>query len=509
MFRSPIHTINVITKITTIKNKFMIFGLRSFSVISQNIQNKDNSSKTSFLSFLDPKKTKKITYSMATPLDVGQPLSPQSKRNIIDSAISSNPDLQMDYIFNKRFWDLDDFKKQNHPIVIADIDDRQKFSTRTDKELWTLDLPIKMPGKGWMIPSELSQFSEFIQKSDSFEQIINPLYDECYAYLCVDQRPVMPGKSQRRPGYHGDSFITPYTHDKYGESDILHDSIYVASDCIPTIFNPGPFPFSNMKIATDPIMALDHFETMANSSLDTVLDSYRIIKLDPTVIHRVGKNESDLVMNRTFAKLVYSRDIFNRLGNNINLLFDYNWPMIDRSTDNRNTSSVRVEIINGRKYSDYIFLSPEILKFLMHDSNKRVFRAEKYQHVAAYPATPGELLQTIVNGSITTQNTAKIGDWKITTQQGDQYFLPLKSLMKFYNHCNVTGSKYIDCKYNFYPKPDIVKVFQINEFVKFIPSWGTMQYLIPGDYLVMRGDEIYGVKKDSFESNYLIMFGKR
>ena len=78
-----------------------------------------------------------------------------------------------------------------------------------------------------------------------FEQIVNPEYDSSYAYLCVDQRPVKPGKSQRRPGWHADSFVTPLTHDD--TKNVLHDSIYITSDCIPTIYNPGPFPFNGQS----------------------------------------------------------------------------------------------------------------------------------------------------------------------------------------------------------------------------------------------------------------------
>ena len=68
-----------------------------------------------------------------------------------------------------------------------------------------------MPGTNFQIPEELSQFSEFIIKCIHYEKLINSDIDDYYAYLSVDQRHVNPNESQRRSGWHYDSFITKAT----------------------------------------------------------------------------------------------------------------------------------------------------------------------------------------------------------------------------------------------------------------------------------------------------------
>jgi len=449
---------------------------------------------TVFLSFLDPTRTKKIEYHDSVKIDVGEPVTPDAKRRIVDHSIMMNQYLAIREIFQKRRWDITDFDHPNRPVIIDSLVSKSKFSRRDSKELWALDLPIKMPGKGWAVPADLAQFSEFIEKADKFEQVINPEYDSCYAYLCVDQREVAPGQSQRRPGYHADSFITPSTHGKTQKA--LHDSIYVASDCISTVFNPGPFPFNDLTIASDPEHALTHFNDTAYLARDFTLENYHIVKMDPTVVHRVGINSSQKRVPRTFAKLVYSTEIFNREGNDVNLLFDYNWPMFSRQMEGRNTSSVHTNLINGHPAESYEYFNTwELVS--MFDSKQ--FTAIKNGCVTAYPATPGELLQTVVKGSVTTQNRARVDDWKITTYLGDQYFIPFGSLQRFYQHI---GTDALESDYNFVSNPDRVTAVEIDRLIKFKAPWGSIQYLMPGDYLVKRNDQTYGVKKESFESNY-------
>jgi hypothetical protein len=477
-------------------NRLSALNVRSVVSIAARIQTQRAMS-TGFLSFLDSANTQKIEYREKVDIDTGKPLHPLEKKQVVDTAVVNNTGLPMREIFRKRHWSIEDFKRPNYPVVVDRVDDQKEFGFRGNKELWALDLPIKMPGKGWALPIEMSQFSEFIRKADAFEQIINPFYESSYAYLCVDQRSVRPGESQRRPGYHADSFVTPYTH---GDTkQVLHDSIYVVSDCIPTVFNPGPFPFCSRETERNPQLALEHFEREAREDMDFSHDSLQIVKMDPTVVHKVGINTESRFANRTFAKLVYSTGIFNRSGNDINLLFDYNWPMIERKMENRNTSSVHTEMINGHSHEDYQYLSSATLRKMLN-RNREAFAARKNGCVMAYPATPGELLQTVVKGNVTTQNRAVIGDWKITTYLGDQYFIPIESLERYYRHIGTDSLKSSD--YNFISCPDIVLALQINNLVRLAAPWGSPQYLMPGDYVVMRKNEVYGVKEESFLSNY-------
>lgn len=107
--------------------------------------------------------------------------------------------------FHNRQWSLDLFKSNDKPLMVGQVNGNE-FSKRSDKFLWTMDLPIKMPFSDIRVPDEFEQFREFIEKAYTHEVICNPNVHNWYAYLCIDQRQVLPMSTQRRPGAHADSF---------------------------------------------------------------------------------------------------------------------------------------------------------------------------------------------------------------------------------------------------------------------------------------------------------------
>ena len=399
---------------------------------------------------------------------------------------------------SKKDWTYDVFKTQNLPTIIGTIDDKDVFCKRHDgKFLWTLDLPLKMPGKPWMIPAELQQFSEFIHKCEIYERMSNVDIDKCYAYFCVDQREVDPGKSQRRDGWHSDSFPNKNTSFMLRSGHTIKpDSVYLAYDCIPTEFCPGPFTLGSSLDINNNSLVLKHFEKTAVDKDVKTYDNFSILKMGPECVHRVGLNKSNSTIKRTFAKLVFSTEIFNREGNDHNYFYDYNWLMITRGAE-RNNSSIIGSSINGNFISEYTVITHDNLKLkFSQESVKKYLKTGK---VKAIPAQPGELLKTELACFTTTYNVAKEDDWKITTSLGDQYFLSNEKLNKFYTY-DIKSKMFIPSD----SAHSIVKAIKIDEdMIQIMAPWGYPQYLNKGDYLVMRDEkDIYGVLKNNFEENY-------
>ena len=231
------------------------------------------------------------------------------------------------------------------PVIIGNIQNQEEYSKNNNgKILWTLELPVKMPEKGWRVPTELGQFSEFLVKCSEYEKSVNYDYDKTYAYISVDQRPADPHASQRRTGWHGDSYIA----EKSGEvirtqSGIEMDSIYTCYDCLPTLFCPGPFDFEANKIdGENKQQVLDLFDRKAGTLPHVVYPNYSILRFGPECVHSVSLNNTNDIVQRTFVKLVFSQYIYNRLGNDHNYLFNYQWKMHERSDDynSRNNSTL-------------------------------------------------------------------------------------------------------------------------------------------------------------------------
>lgn len=426
-----------------------------------------------------------------------------NKNEIAKQIIMNNNGKSLDYLFRRFFWDIKIFNNKNLPIVVDKIRNKSSFDKKhQSKFFWLLDLPIKMPGIGWKVPSELSQFSEFISKSIGYEKMVNPNIDNYYAYLSVDQRVVAPNESQRRPGWHADSFITKYTNpDIEYNKQVETDSIYLAYNSLPTEFCAGPFTFNQSFDHHDNVQVLSHFDNMARGKEIITYSPYTILKMGPECVHRVGFNKSDHYCPRTFIKMVFSKQIFNRIGNDHNHLVDYNWPLVPR-TKERNNSNIA---IFRNDDNEYLTVAPEDLfknfngvSFIW--SKNKIYSIYRTSKIIATPAREGELLQTELNGSIISYNTAKRGDWKVKKiSNGTEYFLSSDQMEKFYDF----DYDFRTTEIIFRPKKIVVQAIELDKPIKIIAPWKHTQYLSQGDFIVRRSDnDIYGVNKDNIVNDY-------
>ena len=427
-----------------------------------------------------------------TYLQLEEPLDVENKKIIIEDILNKNQDISFTELFCKKPWNIETFNQMHLPTVLGPLNNQEDFSKRSENGRYFLfmDMPIRLAGKGWNIPVELSQFQEVIKKASRFEQLINPHFNDYNVYITIDQREVNPGSSQRRTGWHADSYINIETRLEAFEknSNIETDSIYLVSDAISTEFCAGPFPFKDID-PNDTEQVLNHFETIAKDKKALTYPPYTLLRMGPECIHQVGINQSNTIIPRTFLKITFSRQILNRQGNEVNSFFDVNWPMFSRQSDKRNHSTV----ISGyhENLDQYrLVKSEEIGQMITASYNS----ATKTASVSAYLATPGELLQTVHDGFITTVNVASPGDWKITTSTGTQYFLSSEQLDLFYNR-GKNGS--------LIPKSNIIQYVILKEQIQLVAPWKSTQYLRSGDYLLQRGDEIYGVLREDFESHYV------
>jgi hypothetical protein len=415
--------------------------------------------------------------------------------------------------FQSRKWSLDLFKEAKPPLIIDSVNSSIFSKRNADTYLWTMDLPIKMPRSDIRVPEEFSQFIEFVKKCFIHESITNPHLNDWYAYLCVDQRPVEYNLSQRRPGAHADSFPTGYVN-----MNRLSDSIYLCYDSLPTEFCLGDFTFNKNINTSSNADIFKHFET--NTKNVKVYDCYHIIKLDSGHVHRVSFNNGSIkkTIDRTFIKVVFSPDIFNRIGNDHNYLFDYNWPLYQRSIERNNSSILDGYVINDSEF-EYISFDKLHSTLFMNNcdwAENTVYNVRRKGYIHASPATEGELLMTNdINGNFMSCLVAKKDDWKIRNPiTGSEYFIPTNKLIELYTFKNNNMIKTIDrpIKVNNLPYISLETIGtngiikKIKKNIKINAPWGSTQYLRKGDIIIKRHNgEIYGISKDDFMTNYEII----
>jgi len=414
---------------------------------------------------------------------------------------SEMPRSEID-IFSKKMWDINYYDQVNLPIVLGKLDDTTLFSQADrNNPIRFLDLPIFMPGQGWKIPGILSQFREVIAKAVDFEKEVNPHFeDDHYVYITIDQGLVPPHTRQRRAGWHADSFRNVDSRKRGVE--LPTDNLYVICDCCPTVFVPGPAPFNEV----DPEnldQVLEHFTTIAEKQSFIMYPNHTLIKMDPYCIHNAGHNNSEETLLRTFVKISISKTRYRKLGNMTNQLFQYNWNMIPRqgvpySKDILAQSSHRKDI------DRFLQIQPHKIDFSQPScqvswAKEKVLTCYRSLSVHAEVAKTGEMLKTMNDGSIFTIGVAEENDWKVTTDDGVQYFLSNEQFRVFYEPLADETNRFL-------PKKTIRKAVELVRAVTFMAPWGTRCFAEKGDYIVYYKDtDIYPIPKNLFENEHKLI----
>ena len=132
-----------------------------------------------------------------------------------------------------------------------------------------------------------------------------------YIYLTVKSEYQRGGMGFNRPGWHIDDFGTD------GQS-------YIWSNTQPTVFNDGPFDISD-----DEHKSMVEMEQQANPANDYCFPDKTLVRMGRSV-HKVGLY---IEGHRIFAKITFSREKFNLLGNSHNYLINYDWDMQERKKE--------------------------------------------------------------------------------------------------------------------------------------------------------------------------------
>jgi hypothetical protein len=133
-----------------------------------------------------------------------------------------------------------------------------------------------------------------------------------YVYLTARRGVATPENPLNRPGWHCDGFGTD-------------DLNYIWYDRFPTRFAQGEFH----DISDSHIDSLEQFEQQSRGLYHYTYPNCRLLRLNRYVVHNTPLVEATAV--RSFLKISISNHRYNLVGNSHNYLFDYDWPMFDRS----------------------------------------------------------------------------------------------------------------------------------------------------------------------------------
>lgn len=206
---------------------------------------------------------------------------------------------------------VDGFSGARTPLVIG----RAVLADLPEK-ISIADMPVKWPGLGYRVPVELMGLRGLLSQCAATEAAINPRADDYFAYLTLQRAVVHQGGVKRGEGAHSDSVQGPRIQPKVA---IEHG--YTATDRDPTRFFTHGFDLTGLDPDKDWLNTA--FEAQANRSQSVRFNPGEIVLFDAYTIHEAVPAAATGM--RTFVRLIYSVRQFDRLGNTVNSLFDYNW----------------------------------------------------------------------------------------------------------------------------------------------------------------------------------------
>jgi len=235
-------------------------------------------------------------------------------------------------------WDIAEFGREHLPAVVGRLEGPHTFGIRLARgPVRVLDMPIKFPEDEWAIPINVTfVVGDAIALAAEYENAIEPIEDK-YVYITVDQKPVAPGTTQRREGWHSDAYLTDDHGRQYditapaeGPGDV--ERTYICYDRLATVFAPGPWALS---APNDCETVLREFAEQIDPVRAVVHEPYTVLGLDPYCVHNGAPNRSSVEIPRTFVKVQFSRRMYNRQGNTHNILLSYQWDMVPRDPERR------------------------------------------------------------------------------------------------------------------------------------------------------------------------------
>ena len=210
-------------------------------------------------------------------------------------------------------WDLRQFQFVRKPIIVGDVSTAALQASMPA----TVDLPVKAPNGRVILPNEYASLVSFVSVVCGYEQIINPRYEDYWAYLTVDNRPVAAGTTQRVGGNHVDGFQGTRINPKV---QVGHS--YVAYDCLPTEFFLQSFPLDEKLDDSIHDFFLE-FDRLTDERTKWTASPGSIVFFSAYQVHRSAIAPVD--GSRTFVRVSFSPRQFDRLGNGLNPFLMTGW----------------------------------------------------------------------------------------------------------------------------------------------------------------------------------------
>ena len=196
-----------------------------------------------------------------------------------------------------------------------------EFVTPECELTYVLYMPIRLAGQTQVcIPDHLKAYEPLVDAALDYE---GDKGDGRYVYLTVKNLFVQPGCVGGRLGWHTDGF---------GTSDVN----YIWADKDPTEFCIQRFDLSD-----DHELSMRQMDEQARQINIRTFGALNILRLDARHVHRCPVNPAQGY--RAFARVSFSDDKYDMIGNARNHLLNYNWIMHPRGMVRNDVSARATE----------------------------------------------------------------------------------------------------------------------------------------------------------------------
>ncbi len=192
-----------------------------------------------------------------------------------------------------------------------------EFVTPNSEMIFVLYMPIRLAGNmDVCIPEHLQDYAPLVDMALQYE---GERGDGRYIYLTIKSLFVQKGCVGGRLGWHTDGF---------GTTDVN----YIWADKDPTEFCIQPFDLSD-----DHQLSMVQMEQQARAENIVTYGACNVLRLDARHVHRCPENPK--AGYRAFARVSFSDDKYDMIGNARNYGLDYNWIMHPRGAVRNDVAS--------------------------------------------------------------------------------------------------------------------------------------------------------------------------
>ena len=233
---------------------------------------------------------------------IGQSYAYNGKKFLTPYMAGTGVSFQADANYTPPLWNLKAFNGSRLPELYSKVE----FPARTG--IYVLDMPIKMPGTDFRIPSNIEHYAPIIKKMVSIRS------SDSYCYVTIDESGVSRNSGCHVDGFQGARIGAP----------LPRDYSFIAYSVGSTDFFRTNFKVHGLDRAKDNFFK--EFDRQVSESDKVQYPANTIIGMDAYTVHRSARVQGD----RTFIRVSFSVREFDRLGNTLNPMFDYAWTMLPR-----------------------------------------------------------------------------------------------------------------------------------------------------------------------------------